>query len=201
MGYDLINIGERIKKERKETLRISQLALVEDLGIRKNTLVNIEKGRKMPDMDTLRILCDLLDCDMGYLLCEYDERHHVNADVAAEIHLSESAINKLRKLLPTYSQILSSIIEHDDFAELLRTIDNKCNKKAHVEMFKAATLFHIVEGAELSLTDSDSVIYQGNGHSMPLYDHPQDIETAIDLRINKLLYKIIENIPIKKDDQ
>ena len=62
----------------------------------RGTLSKIENGSILGfDLNLLIALCNLFDCDMGYLLCEYDERHRVTAEVCEKTGLSESAVVRL----------------------------------------------------------------------------------------------------------
>ena len=99
-------IGKRIKKER-ERLGLSKKELLVQLylsGASHKTLTVWEEGERIPDLDTLARMADLFECDMGYLLGDYDERRRVAADVCAETGLSEDAVYFLRELKenPTY---------------------------------------------------------------------------------------------------
>ena len=46
-------------------------------------------------ISTLCAMCDLFDCDMGYLLGEYEEKHRVAAEVCDATGLSETAVQRL----------------------------------------------------------------------------------------------------------
>lgn len=99
-------IGERIKKER-ERLGLSKKKLLTEIYMSEashKTLTAWEEGERIPDLDTLTRMADLFECDMGYLLGDYDEHRRVTADVCAETGLSEDAVYFLRELKenPTY---------------------------------------------------------------------------------------------------
>ena len=76
LRYNSITVGERIRQARKE-LGWSQDKLIEQLqnrqaGIGRTTLSAIESGKKDAldhvSLSALCAMCDLFDCDMGYLL-------------------------------------------------------------------------------------------------------------------------------------
>lgn len=68
-NIDYIEIGQRIKRKRKEK-RLTQEKLAAILGLNKRTIINWEKGElnKKIDLDKFLSLCSFLDIDMPYLL-------------------------------------------------------------------------------------------------------------------------------------
>ena len=84
-------IGNRIKKER-ESLGLSRGELLTKIYKSESshkTLAAWEKGERLPDLDSLALMADLFDCDMGYLLGDYEERHYIAADICGKTKLSE----------------------------------------------------------------------------------------------------------------
>lgn len=57
---------------------ITQYDLLEKLHIGRNTLSRIENGKKLPDAETLYSLCEIFNCEVGYILCAQDKK--VNDD-------------------------------------------------------------------------------------------------------------------------
>lgn len=104
MKYDFDKIGKRLQKERKEQ-KMSQDDLMERLKkegvyIGRNKLSAIENGKADIsgfDLNFLFKLCIIFNCDIGYLLCEYDTKHHVTADICENTGLSENAVEKIIK--------------------------------------------------------------------------------------------------------
>ena len=91
-------IGKRIKDERerkgwgkKEFLK--QIFMAESST---KTLSAWEKGERIPDLDSLDRMAKVFQCDIGYLLGDYDTRRHENADIHREIGLAEETIFTLR---------------------------------------------------------------------------------------------------------
>lgn len=70
-------IGKRIKENRKAT-GMTQYDLIEKLHIGRNTLSRIENGKKLPDAETLYILCEIFNCEVGYILCDQDKKVNDN---------------------------------------------------------------------------------------------------------------------------
>ena len=93
-------IGSRIKKER------------EDLGLSKNELLPKiyksekshkmltawENGERLPDLDSIALMANLFNCDIGYLLGDYNERHYIAADICYRTGLSEKAVESLIRI-------------------------------------------------------------------------------------------------------
>lgn len=123
MKYIRKKVGNRIREER-EKLKYSQTGLCRKIGISRNTLSAIEhgkettKGERNLSIDVMLNLCDVFDCDIGYLLCEYDCKYHENADVREKTHLSEDAINILAAN-PDLAGMTSKLLENSDFIGLL----------------------------------------------------------------------------------
>lgn len=105
MEYDFKKIGERIRQRRKEKGIRSCENFIEKLAecgypVGRNRLLNIENGKADADISLSLILAmaAVLDCEAGYLLCEYDLPTRKDSDVHAETGLSEDAIHVLRVL-------------------------------------------------------------------------------------------------------
>ncbi|MCL2036309.1 MAG: helix-turn-helix transcriptional regulator [Oscillospiraceae bacterium] len=91
-------IGERIKNERKK-MGISQSKLSESIGVKdRGTLANWEDGMRLPELKNFCALCEVFECELGYLLCEHDCKTRVATDIHATTGLSEESINILRQL-------------------------------------------------------------------------------------------------------
>ena len=147
MEYSAKTVGERIKQARKEA-GLSQIKLIALLrseqynaGVSRTTLVAIESGEVGKTLDnvslrTLCAMCDLFDCDMGYLLGEYEEKHRVAAEVCDATGLSETAVQRLsaelaysKQLSPTQREesvqpieILSSLLSDGEFWRVLNNL-------------------------------------------------------------------------------
>ncbi len=101
MKYNIANIGNRLKAERKKAGIKSQNALAEYLNqnnyrsYTRQTISKWEHGLEMPPLDVLITLCDLFNCELGYLLCEYDCKTREKTDIHKMTGLSEAAIDIL----------------------------------------------------------------------------------------------------------
>lgn len=106
MEYNYSEIGFRIRNERraKEWSQEELIARLQDreAGIGRNKVSDVENGEveavRSLSLDTLEALCDLFECDLGYLLGEYAERRRVAAEVCYTTGLSETAVQRLLNL-------------------------------------------------------------------------------------------------------
>lgn len=129
MKYNLRKIGKRIRKERRAAGYKNQSTLAETLNLSiesRQTIGNWENGKNLPDIEYLLKMCELFDCELGYLLCEYDCKTRQATDIQTATGLSEKAIEMLTKIKQSRINeaitTLSKILEHEDFVDLLRAI-------------------------------------------------------------------------------
>lgn len=124
MEYNYKKIGERIRLERKN-LKMNQTELCSNIGVGRNSLVDFENGIKIPALDTLLVMCKLFNCDIGYLLCEYDCKYHRNADIQEETGLSEKSILNIKRqqssknLFNERTNTLNKFLEDDNISSLI----------------------------------------------------------------------------------
>ena len=113
-------VAERMHNERlKSKLTLDSLA--DKLNSSKPTVQSWEKDWKregkhasntIPSWDQLLNICNLYHCDMGYILCEYDEHTRDLADVSIQTGLTEESASVLKHLFefelnyPASSQVL-----------------------------------------------------------------------------------------------
>lgn len=128
--YNYEMIGKRIKEER-ERRHISQDGFIEMLGKRnipigRNRLSSIENGKcaEKMELEKLVAICDIFQCDIGYLLGEYKEQTQDKHFICQQTGLTETAID----LLLPHSQdwqtgVLSLLLEeYPDFLQVLANI-------------------------------------------------------------------------------
>lgn len=101
MEYDKKRIGKRIREERKK-IKLNQENFgwkLRDYNIRgfnRETVAKWEKGEALPSLDILLKMSEIFDCEIGYLLCEFDTKTRLSADIQQETGLSEDEIEILR---------------------------------------------------------------------------------------------------------
>lgn len=129
MKYNAKAIGQRIKNER-QTLSLTQGDFAKKIGLSeesRQTIGKWENGKLLPQFEDMLKMCEVFDCELGYLLGEFDCKTREATDIQAKTGLSEKAIKKLLKINQDTSNhdILTSLdklIEHEDFIVLLRLI-------------------------------------------------------------------------------
>ena len=97
LRYNYKKIGERIKQIRKEH-KLSHKDSLEKLQISMNRrrLSEIEKGNDMYfSFDFLLKFSEYFNCDIGYILCEYDEKRQETHQICSVTGLSEKAVENL----------------------------------------------------------------------------------------------------------
>lgn len=130
MIYDLKAIGKRIKKERIESGFKSQGAFAEEMNYSqesRQTVANWENGKTMPCLKDMLKMCKLFDCELGYLLCEYDNKTREATEVCKALGISKEAEVELKKIKNSYHFketiiTLSKMIESKYFLELLEML-------------------------------------------------------------------------------
>ncbi|HBF4280943.1 TPA: helix-turn-helix transcriptional regulator [Clostridioides difficile] len=108
-------LGERIRERRKELgITIEQLA--ERVGIGYNHLSNIERGRKIPSLETFIKIVNELDTTSDIILKNYVKyaKPHLQNDIVAGLENLDSEGLKI------VSDVLSALIKN-----LSKTRDNK----------------------------------------------------------------------------
>lgn len=123
-------IGMRIKNERKSK-KWTQADLLTRLKMSPTSVASVrnwENGNILPELDTLARMADVFDCDIGYLLCDYNQRNRNTADVCAITGLTGAAVNQLENsgsaliMYPTlktksHIDILSAMLESPHILE------------------------------------------------------------------------------------
>lgn len=130
MEYNFETSGKRIKFLRKskgwsQEELAEQLSYI-DVPITRGRIGSIEKGNQQKfDLPFLLGCCRLFDCDIGYLLGEYNEgTTRDNQFIAQETGLGDAAIRRLSAEKEHYGQFqidqLSKLILNDTFWEILK---------------------------------------------------------------------------------
>lgn len=123
----LSTVGNRIRKEREKIgLKKSDfLPRIYKSETSHKTLTAWENGERLPDTDSLALMAELFDCDMGYLLGDYAEHHRVTADICTETGLTEKAVDVIlqyKNQNPEYIKSLNFLLESDNFESVLSSI-------------------------------------------------------------------------------
>lgn len=156
-----IDFGDRLQNLRKQKKIKTQEEFAAKLGVNLKSVQNWEQGRKLPQTEHLFKICDVLDCDLDYLIGRLEERNRTIKEMAAYTGLSEDAVKALHKYnnandrRSSWPSHLSDIITHKDFfalmsnisdymgtAKLERLITDDSDEVKALDM-KAAGLFYI----------------------------------------------------------
>ena len=102
MFYDdrLKSIGKRIKDNRKR-LGLTQKELLEKVYLSEKSVASLRKwenGERLPDLDTLARMAEVFECDIGYLLGDYDEANFPTHKICELTGLSEPAVSRLCRM-------------------------------------------------------------------------------------------------------
>lgn len=111
---NLATFGGRLKKARRDK-GLTQNGLSEKIGICRDTLVKWERDAAFPDLKLAAELCKILDCDIGYLVGEYDTKKRMSDDLCSLTGLSEAAAKKLSELSTEEKSYLDDLLTHDSF--------------------------------------------------------------------------------------
>ena len=132
--YQFISIGKKIRELRKRNPDTkSQEAFIDvlkeryDFSISRNRLSRIENGDITAfSLDFLLCVSDLFNCDIGYLLGEYNEATAVANKICEITNLSEQAINSILGISLSYDgkyrEALDLTISSPSFALLVYDI-------------------------------------------------------------------------------
>lgn len=99
MVYNEKKIITRIYAEIKES-PYSQVSFCEKIGYSRVSLNNCRKNGIIPPLEVLCRMCELLNCELGYLLCEYDCKTRENTDIQKAIKLEENTIKRIKTISP-----------------------------------------------------------------------------------------------------
>mgnify|MGYP004504153105 CR=1 FL=1 len=93
--YEWKRIGERVHKER-EAAGMTMDALATEIGTTRQTISRWEHGDNVEiTLNMLVRLCNIFNCEMGYLLCEYNCKTKIATDIHRETGLDENVIQYL----------------------------------------------------------------------------------------------------------
>ena len=144
MKYNLEKIGKRIRDCRKAYRNKDYCSGAPDQATfgailkddpdkeyNRKTISNWEKGISLPPLDIMLRMCDLFECDLGYLLCEYDTKTRSATDIQAETGLSEDAINVLQteRLYGSRKRLINQFIL--DCEPIVESVDELENELLH----------------------------------------------------------------------
>lgn len=136
MRYNTEKIGKVIESERKKK-GYSQERLGEELGVVGKQVSNYERGKTLPPIDVLFKMCDVFNCELGYLLGErdYSKGTQIRTLVSEETGLSIEALEIINTITGTgrscinwgyesekYTRVLNKLLTSPDFIEFIKAL-------------------------------------------------------------------------------
>lgn len=185
-------IGERIRKERIEAGYKNQSDFAVALGLKEDSRQSVgswENGIRFPSLDMFLKMCEIFECEIGYLLCEFDCKTKEQTDVQKATGLSNKSINRLFLFRTrnketnafVFNSPINSIIEHDSFVELLEAI------KKHVWSFNEN--HYCIDDTNDEIKDALSNTFNCEPYELRNY-----IEMSSQALIERILMKIVRDI-------
>lgn len=110
-------LGKRIKIQR-EKLKMTQETLAERIGVARQTLTKWENDKGYPDLEMLVNMCDVFECETGYLLGEIDCETRELTDICSATGLTEQAVKKLKE----YSENLKKSVPIENINNIVSLI-------------------------------------------------------------------------------
>lgn len=174
MEYNLSAIGQRIKGLRKER-GWSQDQLIDVLQdkvpIGRNTLSSIENGNaKHFELSLLTALCEVFDCEMGYILCEYNNCKTRDFQFIHDTTgLSEPAIKRLASFDTktidgsAKAALISSMLEDEQF------LTEAANILYALHMIPKKSIFEITFYDENNTSVKSSLVSDDSNDLIRLY--------------------------------
>ena len=190
--YDLKTIGERIKNARKSA-KLTQEDLANELSVRRDRISKMESGEdKHLNLSHLIEMSKLFNCDIGYLLGEYDAQSAAVEKISEITGLSPKAIKTLRKETTGLFPIPKK--NYPDFGVVVDFL--LCSETG--KQF----LHHLSD----YLFDDVTLRYKGNEleENLSLYNPNRKTEYALNtLDIKAVLLSVIQNdlINLKKENE
>ena len=144
MKYDTEVIGKIIRSER-DRLRLTQPELGKQIGVVGKQISNYEKGITTPPIDVLFKMCDVFNCELGFLLGEedYSQGSKIETIIHQTTGLSTEAMNMIRKVTGSdrtsiafghqpqkYRGILNKLLSSNMFLDLMYSLgdlDDHCS--------------------------------------------------------------------------
>lgn len=199
-----VQIGERIKQERKANGFKDQLSLATEMYVAQNTISSWETGAVVPSMEQLIRLAKLFHCDVAYLLCDYDDRNITDKWITEQIGLTSDAIQWLRIAKtnsPEKIAILNILFQNDLIAPLLNSMYlYSCSQYQTLKVSDALTEHE----RSYDLTDSRNMLkYDAQEMLSMILDHLYSIVSestrkAAEIKI-AVMKKELENLEHKME--
>ena len=201
-------IGKRIKDERRKK-KLSQQKLADAIssimvdsdpdykGTEQNTVSNWEKGVSLPPLSKLIALSEIFDCDLGYLLCDYDEPKRDLADVVEQTGLSGKAATRLKTMAGRVNKEKQAgwlnTMEEQELKALNTILENDYQMLYYIyqyifgnyDSFSVTTINH--SGQEKDIVEKDILLCNTNTPDTGTYINAEQLQPVFLLSIQSAL--------------
>ena len=201
-------IGKRIKDERRKK-KLSQQKLADAIssimvdsdpdykGTEQNTVSNWEKGVSLPPLSKLIALSEIFDCDIGYLLCDYDEPTRNLADVVEQTGLSGKAATRLKTMAGRVNKEKQAgwlnTMEEQELKALNTILENDYQILYYIyqyifgnyDSFSVTTINH--SGQEKDIVEKDILLCNTNTPDTGTYINAEQLQPVFLLSIQSAL--------------
>lgn len=194
-------IGQRIRQER-ECRGLTRKELLPKIYMSEQshkTLLAWEDGDRLPDLVSLARMADLFQCDIGYLLCDYNQHTSAISDICEETGLSEESVAELikRKIFgdTTLSRPLDALI-YDSIYVNKSAEDTLRNYRAVLDLLLFFLDYHPVEENKVAVFSNGAICPANNRQIVgtAVIVDPQMVENAVLLEIQRALLSLRENL-------
>ena len=123
MKYSEEFIGKIIREER-ENRKWTQNKLGEKLNVSGKQVSNYERGTPIPPIDVLIKLCELFDCELGYILGEedYSEGSKFRTAVCRETGLTTASVEAIHKITGADRSCIEFGRESEKYKRILNSL-------------------------------------------------------------------------------
>lgn len=209
-----VEIGKRIRAERAR-FSLTQAELAAKLSaiidkdqnyqMKQSTIASWETGQNLPPLDRLIALAVIFKCDIGYLLCDYDERTKEASDVCKITGLSESSVGTLTTLNTFGDNDIQKVIDIliNDVACVNVALDGRAYRSVlnllYFYLYYAPSDFCNQIDIRGNITAYNGSYLGKSGYiaSDSIQIDEQIVENAVMLEIQKALFSIKENLKNK----
>ena len=212
MKYSKHDIARRLRSSR-EALGLSQSDVADRLdsvqqkedgkATNYNTIGRWENelNKVMPSLKDMLALCEVFDCELGYLLCEHDTKRREAADIRDATGLSEKSVNQLAWLSYTFVdayEIVNLLITHPYFESLIDTMDRHALDIAQLQLsnpgFSDRELNKKYEASKNEARQAISEALPDNPELASYVQNPVKILESNTYRVHEMAKKILDDI-------
>ena len=225
MRYDIEEIGKRLREER-EKRKMTQAKLAKVLHVTNKQISNYERGVLLPPFEKLLDICDIFDCELGYILGEkeYENKTVLTTAVCNMTGLSAKSVESLMKIttdteksintakvlnqlleMPLFSEFIDMLAEIEQLQTEAESLTNDFFKKYPIGLIEEALDARDNPGIDY-MNDED---YQKHNPEVfevikvfdDIRDKSQEKKYAIDVeryRLHKLMEKMIDKMHMQK---